>query len=146
MFFEDSSNISVAGFAVDRDAIGLASLILMIFIASSISHSVFSIYSSIYAQVEGAPSSFSTNSNCIEYDSQYRIITIQCDSANLTDIYYQLGNPDVLEKTETLPGGHVWLLDAAIIIEKEATLYINSTDTSWLKIVAPDRGTANEEI
>lgn len=146
MFFKDSSNKSVAGYAVNCHGIRLTSLILLILMSSSISHSVFSTYSSIYAQVEQAPSSYSTNSNCIEYDSQDRIITIRCDSANLTDIYYQLGNPDVLEKTEALPAGHVWLLDAAIIIEKEATLYINSTDTSWLKIVAPDRGIANGEI
>jgi mannuronan 5-epimerase len=31
----------------------------------------------------------------------------------------------------------VWLLNAGIVIEQDASLYINSTDTSWLKIVAP---------
>ena len=31
----------------------------------------------------------------------------------------------------------VWLLNAGIVIEQGASLYINSTDTSWLKIVAP---------
>ena len=30
----------------------------------------------------------------------------------------------------------VWLLNAGIVIEEGATLYINSTDTSWLKINA----------
>jgi mannuronan 5-epimerase len=30
----------------------------------------------------------------------------------------------------------VWLLNAGIVIEEDATLYVNSTDTSWLKIVA----------
>jgi poly(beta-D-mannuronate) C5 epimerase len=145
MFFKIPSNMSLAGFAVNCYGIALASLIFSILIASSISNSVFSTYSSIYAQVETAPSSFSTDSNCIEYDSKHRIITITCDSANLTDIYNQLRNPDVLEKAEALTSGHVWLLDAAIIIEKGAILYINSTDTSWLKIVAPDRGIANEE-
>jgi mannuronan 5-epimerase len=146
MFSEDSSNKSAVGYAVNCHGIGLASLMLLILMASSISHSVFSTYSSIYAQVDRAPTSYSTNSNCIEYDSQHLIITIWCDSANLTDIYYLLGILDVLQKAETLRGSHVWLLDAAIIIEKEATLYINSTDTSWLKIVAPDRETANVEI
>src|SRR5829696_3467114 len=29
------------------------------------------------------------------------------------------------------------LLNACIVIEKDAALFINSTDTSWLKIVAP---------
>jgi mannuronan 5-epimerase len=30
----------------------------------------------------------------------------------------------------------VWLLNAGMVIEEGATLYINSTDTSWLRIVA----------
>ena len=67
-----------------------------------------------------------------------------CDSANLTDIYNQLRNSDVLEKAESLTSGQVWLLDAGIIIKNGATLYINSTDTSWLKIVAPDRGITSD--
>ena len=70
-----------------------------------------------------------------------------CDSANLTDIYNQLRNSDVLEKAESLTSGQVWLLDAGIIIKNGATFYINSTDTSWLKIVAPDRGiTSNVRV
>src|SRR5262245_12259773 len=142
--FKISSNISLAGLSLNCYGIGLASLIFLMLIAFSKPHSLFSTYYSIFAQVETEPSSYSTDSNCIEYDSEHRIITITCDSANLTDIHDKLGYPDVLEKVEALPSGNVWLLDAAIIIEKGATFHINSTDTSWLKIVAPDRGISNE--
>ncbi|HEU4443312.1 MAG TPA: hypothetical protein VFR94_01425 [Nitrososphaeraceae archaeon] len=70
---------------------------------------------------------------CITHDSEENTIRIDCEHANLTDIDNQLRNPDLLHK-ETENG--VWLLNAGIVIEEGATLYINSTDTSWLKIVA----------
>ena len=58
---------------------------------------------------------------------------MNCKHANLTDVYQQVEDPDLLHK-ETDNG--VWLLNAGIVIEEDATLYVNSTDTSWLKIVA----------
>ena len=129
--------MSSAGLTKICYVIARVSLMLLILI-------VFSVSPSALAQDASVPLSFSTNSNCIEYDSKERIITIMCDSANLTDIHNQLRNSDVLEKAESLPSGQVWLLDAGIIIKNGATLYINSTDTSWLKIVAPDRGIASD--
>jgi mannuronan 5-epimerase len=75
-----------------------------------------------------------TESNsCITYDSIENAIRINCKYASLTDIDNRLQNPDLLHK-ETIDG--VWLLNAGIIIEEGATFYINSTDTSWLRIVA----------
>src|SRR5215204_3651984 len=71
--------------------------------------------------------------SCIIYDSNENAIRISCRYASLTDIDTQLQNPDLLHK-ETIDG--VWLLNAGIIIEEDATLHINSTDTSWLRIVA----------
>src|SRR5215204_3250823 len=71
--------------------------------------------------------------SCIIYDSNENAIRISCRYASLTDIDTQLQNPDLLHK-ETIDG--VWLLNTGIIIEEGATLYINSTDTSWLRIVA----------
>ena len=53
---------------------------------------------------------------------------------NLTDIDNEIRNPEILHKEST---DGVWLLNAGIVIEQGASLYINSTDTSWLKIVAP---------
>jgi parallel beta-helix repeat protein len=62
------------------------------------------------------------------------IITITCNHVNLTNIDNEIRNPDILHKEST---DGVWLLNAGIVIEQGASLYINSTDTSWLKIVAP---------
>ena len=100
-------------------------------------------YFNIYAQEEKEASSLSID--CVKYDSKEKTITITCHSANLTDVYNQLRNPEILEKETSASTEVVWLLNAPIIIEKGATLYINSTDTSWLKIAAPNRGIANEE-
>jgi parallel beta-helix repeat protein len=86
----------------------------------------------IYSSHAQTTESFSSP-ECITYDSEEKVITIICNSATLTDINNQLKDPDVLHK-ETTNG--VWLLNAGIIIEQGATLYINSTDTSWMKIAA----------
>ena len=74
-----------------------------------------------------------SSSECITYNPEEKVITITCKSATPTDINNQLKDPDVLHK-ETTNG--VWLLNAGIVIEQGATLYINSTDTSWLKVNA----------
>ena len=77
----------------------------------------------------------SEESSCIRYDSSERIISIGCEGANLTDVYNQLKDPNLLHKE--VDSDKVWLLNAGIVIENDATLFINSTDTSWLKIVVP---------
>jgi poly(beta-D-mannuronate) C5 epimerase len=82
--------------------------------------------------------SFSTedtdlSSTCITYDTDPNVITITCEQANLTDIDNEIRNPDILHKEST---DGVWLLNAGMVIEQGATLYINYTDTSWLKIAA----------
>jgi mannuronan 5-epimerase len=86
----------------------------------------------IYSSHAQTTESFSS-SECITYDPEERLITITCKSTTLTDINNQLNDPNILHK-ETTNG--VWLLNGGIIIEQDATLYINSTDTSWLKIAA----------
>ena len=93
----------------------------------------FSLYSisNAYSSIPGTESS----SACITYDPNENIITITCKSATLTDIDNQLKDPDILQ-IENI-ASKVWLLNAGIVIENQAALYINSTDTSWLKIVAP---------
>lgn len=93
----------------------------------------FSLYSisNAYSSIPGTESS----SACITYDPNDNIITITCKSATLTDIDNQLKDPDILQ-IENI-ASKVWLLNAGIVIENQAALYINSTDTSWLRIVAP---------
>ena len=73
---------------------------------------------------------------CITYDSTDNIITITCDSASLTDIYYQLKDDTILGKERQQSDNGVWLLNAGIIVAEDATFYINSTDTKWLKVVS----------
>jgi mannuronan 5-epimerase len=75
-----------------------------------------------------------TSSTCIIYDPEEKIITVGCKSANLTDINNQVKDPKILDKEHDNNG--VWLLNAGIVVSKNATLYVNSTDTSWLKIIA----------
>ncbi len=80
------------------------------------------------------------SSSCITYDSTENAIRISCKHTGMIDIDNQLQNPDLLHK-ETTDG--VWLLNAGIIIEQGATLYVNSTDTSWLKITPYEGNIAN---
>jgi parallel beta-helix repeat protein len=89
----------------------------------------FLVYSSL-AQVTESTSS------CITYDYIKKIITITCKNANLTDIHNAVKDPNVLRKETASDDGHVWLLNAGIVVDNDAILYINSTDTSSLKIVA----------
>jgi poly(beta-D-mannuronate) C5 epimerase len=76
--------------------------------------------------------SSASNENCISYDSSSRIITIRCKSATLTDINNQLNDNSVLDKQ----ADGIWLLNAGITIANDATLIVDSKDTTWLKIVA----------
>jgi parallel beta-helix repeat protein len=62
-----------------------------------------------------------------------RTITVSCSSARLTDIDNRIHDSNILSKQ--YPAG-TWLLNANIVIAKEATFHIDSTDTKWLKIVS----------
>ena len=86
-------------------------------------------------------------SSCIIYDPEEDMIIITCQSANLSDIYAIIRDQNVLLKESDLDADiisgsfdgnndNVWQLNAGIIVAQNATLYINSTDTSWLKILA----------
>jgi poly(beta-D-mannuronate) C5 epimerase len=78
--------------------------------------------------------------SCISYDPEENMITITCQSANLSDIHSILGDQNVLLKEDDIDvnedSDNVWQLNAGITVSQNATLYINSTDTSWLKILA----------
>ena len=77
-----------------------------------------------------------SSSSCITYDSTEKIITITCKHANLTDVYNAVKDPNILHKETVANDDRVWLLNAGIVVANDALLYINSTDTSWLKVVA----------
>lgn len=68
--------------------------------------------------------------DCISYDTKTKTISITCGSADLSKVYNTINNTSVLKKDQD----NVWLLNANLKVWHDATLYINSTDTSWLKI------------
>jgi len=81
-------------------------------------------------------SSSDATSECVTFDSEERMITINCRTINLTQIDSQIKNPDVIRKDTNVDKG--WVLNAGITIAENAILYINSSDTSWLKILADE--------
>jgi mannuronan 5-epimerase len=76
-----------------------------------------------------------TQNNCIIYDPAERLISVSCPSPiHLTDIFGKIQNQDILKKEGG--SGNIWILNAAIQVEKGSTLVIDSKDTRWLKIVS----------
>jgi len=101
---------------------------------------------SVYASSSSSPQ-ITESSLAISYDQEENVITIACQSANLSDIHTIIGYQNVLLKeddvdADTISGNFdgesdtVWQLNAGITVAQNATLHINSTDTSWLKILA----------
>ena len=113
------------------------SLVTCTIFISLLSSTTLPIYSSSFVQIEE-----SSSGGCIRYDSEERTITVNCKSANLTDIDNQLKDSRILHKENSINDDTIWLLNAGIVLAKDGTLYINSTDTSWLKIVS-DKESAN---
>ena len=70
------------------------------------------------------------NNSCVYYDSPNRTIYLCGGSTNLSTIDRIINSSDVLNNTSDKN----WILNANISIENGATLFINSTDTLWLKI------------
>jgi mannuronan 5-epimerase len=86
-----------------------------------------------------------SNTYCVDYDSVQKLIEVRCESIHLTDIYNSLKNPSILDVENDDDGNvstigannsKVWVLNAGIVVDKESSLIIDSTDTSWLKITA----------
>jgi len=74
---------------------------------------------------------------CIIYDPSDRLITITCGSATLTDIDNQLKDANIPHKENNENDDDiVWLLNSGIVVAENATFHINSTDTTWLKIIS----------
>jgi mannuronan 5-epimerase len=79
--------------------------------------------------------------DCINYNSLQKLIHISCKTIHLNDIYTSIKNTSILDVenntgiNDSTSKGKVWILSAGIIIEKKGELVIDSTDTTWLKIV-----------
>jgi mannuronan 5-epimerase len=80
---------------------------------------------------------------CIGYGSHDNTIVISCGNANLTDVYNAISasKPGILNKGPD----KVWTLNANIKVENNTNFYINSSDTSWLKINSNFSGVADKE-
>jgi hypothetical protein len=76
------------------------------------------------------------SNSCITYNEQQKSIIVSCKSATLSDVYNQLKNPNILNKQ---PNGGIWLLNANITINPGATLNIDPSDTTWLKIISDEK-------
>jgi parallel beta-helix repeat protein len=70
------------------------------------------------------------NNTCVIYDSINRTVNICGGSANLSTIDQVINSSDILNNTSDKN----WMLNANISVENGATLFINSTDTHWLRI------------
>jgi parallel beta-helix repeat protein len=65
-----------------------------------------------------------------------KLIEVKCQSVHLSDIYKSLSNSSILTTENVNDKSKVWILNAGIEIDKKGGLVIDSTDTSWLKIVS----------
>lgn len=79
---------------------------------------------------EAPPSLFHNDNSCILYDRANLTISLCGGSTNLSTINQVINSSDILNKTSDKN----WILNANISIENGAKLFINSTDTDWLRI------------
>jgi mannuronan 5-epimerase len=128
--------------------IAILSALLMIFSLVTIT-----LYSVTKYQEAMAQADTTASSSCINYDQSARLIIVTCTSANLSDVYNELKDPSILDiqkqrdsDSSFSPTNNVWLLNANLTISKGATFYVNSTDTSWLKIISDGTTAYNIDV
>ena len=74
---------------------------------------------------------------CAHYEKVRQVITITCDST-LSELDRTIADGDILRKEST---DGIWFLNSSLVVLTGATLTINSTDASWLKISSEGRST-----
>ena len=79
---------------------------------------------------KASPSLFNNDNTCVLYDRANLTISLCGGSTNLSTINQIINSSDILNKTSDKN----WILNANILIENGAKLFINSTDTDWLRI------------
>jgi mannuronan 5-epimerase len=118
-------SINFSTFFISRQYSSFVLILLLTFLLVL----TFSSYSSL-------PLTNAEQSSCVKYKPQHRLIEVTCKRANLSYIENELAankNNDVLSK-DSEKG--VWILNANLTISNSSAFYINSTDTSWLKIIS----------
>ncbi len=71
--------------------------------------------------------------SCVSHDSSAETIRLKCGNATLADIEAALTDKDLLKQEQS----KVWILDANLIVENDASLSITGDEVSWLKIETP---------
>jgi poly(beta-D-mannuronate) C5 epimerase len=92
-------------------------------------------FCSSYSYPSIFPATNAEKTSCVKYKPQHRLIEVTCRTANLSYIEDALTahkENGILSK-DSEKG--VWILNANLTISNSSAFYINSTDTSWLKII-----------
>lgn len=95
------------------------------------------------SEIESQIPVLSNQDQCIVYDILQKIVEVKCESTHLTDIYnilsdtgiLKIENNDISSVSDNVRP-KVWILNAGILVGDKGSLIIDSTDTSWLKIVS----------
>jgi mannuronan 5-epimerase len=132
-----------AGIKLFSCCIATVSLLLLLFCLPSLipgPYAYFPKYQEVMAQASSAGTS------CINYNRFAKLITVNCTSASLSDVYNQINDPSILGIEKQSSSNNVWLLNANLTISQGATLHINSTDALWLKIVSDGTSAYNIDV
>lgn len=92
------------------------------------------------AQANSIPNYLQNTSNravCSTFDNTARTLNICDGQVNLSTINSIVNDTSILNQT----GDKEWFLNANVFVDENSTLFINSTDVSWLKINST-KGTA----
>jgi hypothetical protein len=75
----------------------------------------------------------SSEAACISYSSTTKTITVSCASTTwLTDVNNVIHDSNILKKESN----GIWLLSSNIVVSKYGNFVIDSTDSTWLKIIS----------
>lgn len=116
--------------------VAIAISALFITLGPSVQASTSELSSSETSDSSSSSSSSPSSNNaseCVVFNPEERMITVTCKTTDLTQIDSVLRNPDVLHRDANIEKG--WILNAGITVAQNAILYINSSDTLWLKIL-----------
>src|SRR4029079_3107891 len=75
----------------------------------------------------------SVTEGCLSYQSSTQTIQLKCGSATLSSMNRILNSNEALQEESD----RVWLLNADLIIGKDASLDLSSGDIDWLKLINP---------
>lgn len=73
--------------------------------------------------------------DCIIYNESEKLIIVTCLYASFSDISNNVEDPSILRLESSDQGKKIWFLNAGILVDKGATLDINSNDVDWIKII-----------